>query len=174
MYAGRLATVSSQPGWSDEEFLAQFDTEERGILTRISYQRDRFNYFPLRTIPEWLCHLSMDDLGAIDESCLDTVLNFTVAKERTSWADLLLPIFSTIRSRRLPVSSDDIWGTLAAHGFRKNKEKFKEHCDFGLRLLLLFNGRPPIRRRRMDPMSRGRYLTPSHEKWSGPSPTLTS
>lgn len=175
MYAGRCATVSDQPGWSNDEFLVQFDLEEKGTLTRIGYQRDRFAYFPLQSIPDWLCHLSMDDLSAIDEACLDTALNFAVAKRGTNWADLLLPILSTIRRRRLPVLADDIWLTLVAHGFpRRQEKKFKVHFDFGLRLLILFNGRPPIQRRRMRPMSRGRYLTPSHEKWSGPSPTFTS
>lgn len=175
MYAGRCGTVSNQPGWSDDEFLVQFDVEEKGTLTRISYRLDKFSHFPLGTIPEWLCHLSVDDLSLIDESCLDTVLNFAMAKANTSWADLLLPILSTIRGKRLPVSSSDIWSTLVAHGFSKNRrQKFKEFFDFGLRLLLLFNGRPPVQRRRMKPISRGRYLTPSHEEWSGPSPTLTS
>jgi hypothetical protein len=175
MYAGYSATVSDQPGWSDDEFLVQFDVSEEGTLTRISYGRDSFTYSPLKKIPDWLCHLSIDDLSAIEDSCLNTALDFATAKGIPSWADLLLPVFSTIRSRRLPVVSDDIWSTLVAHGFSmKHKQKFKECFDFGLRLLLLFNGRPPIRRRRMAPMSRGRYLTPGQEEWWGPSPTLTS
>ena len=175
MYAGRCATISDQPGWSDEEFLVQFDVEETGTLTRISYQRDKFTYFPLKAMPEWLCHLSIDDLSVIDESCLETVLNFTVAKRDSNWADLLVPVISTIRRKRLPISSSDVWSTLIAHGFPRNhKQRFKEHFNFGLRLLLLFNGRPPIQRRKMNPMSRGRYLTPSQEEWSGPSPTFTS
>ncbi len=90
MYAGRRATVSDQPGWSDDEFLVQFDVEEKGTLTRISYRLDKFSHFPLRTIPGWLCHLSVDDLSLIDESCLETVLHFATAKAKTSWADLLL------------------------------------------------------------------------------------
>ena len=175
MYAGRCATVSDQVGWSDDEFFVQFDTEEKGTLTRISYRLDKFVYFPFITIPEWLCHLSVDDLSLIDKSCLETALRFAMAKTTTSLADLLLPILLTIRRRKLPVSSNDIWPTLVAHGFpRKRKQKFKEFFDFGLRVLLLFNGRAPIQRRGMKPMSRGRYLMPSHEKWSGPSPTLTS
>jgi hypothetical protein len=174
MHAGRCATVSDHPGWSDDEFLVQFDAVEKGTLTRIGYQRDRFTILPLGAIPDWLCHLAMDDLSAVDEACLETAINFADTKGSTNWADLLTPIILTIRSRRLPVSSRDIWLTLAAHGFgRNNRKKFKEYFDFGLRLLVLFNGRPPVQRRKMDPMSRGRYLTPGHEEWSGPSPKLT-
>lgn len=174
MYAGRCATVSDQPGPRNDEFYVQFDTEEKGTLTRISHRLDKFVHLPLRTVPEWMCHLSVDDLSLIDESCLEMVLRFAMARANANLADLLLPILSTIHSRRLPVSSSDVWPTLVAHGFPRNrKQKFKEFIDFGLRVLLLFNGRPPILRRRMKPMSRGRYLTPSHEKWSGPSPTLT-
>jgi hypothetical protein len=175
MYAGRCATVSNQPPWSDHEFLVQFDAEKRGTLTRIIYGLNKFAYLPLKPIPEWLCHLSVDDLSLIDQSCLDTALSFATANANSSLADLLLPVLSTIRQRRLPVSSTEIWSTLVAQGFPRNrKQKFKEYFDFGLRLLLLFNGRPSVQRKRMKPMSRGRYLTAGHEEWSGPSPRLTS
>jgi len=175
MYAGRCATVSDQPGWSNDEFLVQLDGDDKRTLTRIGYQRDKFTFFPFESIPSWLAELSVDDLSAIDESCLNIVLNFAMAKRETNWADLLLPILSAIRSKRLPVTSHDVWLTLTAHRFPKqHKQKFKENFDFGLRLLLLLNGRPPIKRKRMRPMSRGRYLTPSQEEWSGPAPTLTS
>jgi len=168
MSAGLCGTVSDRPGYPDDEFLVQFDIERKGTLTRIGYQRDKFAFFPLGEIPNWLCPLSVDDLSMVDEACLDTALN-------ARWADLLLPLISMVRSRRLPISSADIWPTLVAHGFpTSKKKKFHRLFDFGTRLLLLLNGRPPIQRRKMRPMSRGRYLTPGQEEYLGPSPSLTS
>lgn len=67
MYSGLRATVSDQPRWLDDEFLVHFDDEARDALTRISYKTDRFAYFPIKKIPEWLCHLSIDDLSAIED-----------------------------------------------------------------------------------------------------------
>jgi len=175
MFAGLCGTVSDRPGYPDDEFLVQFDIERKGTLTRIGYQRDKFAFFPLGEIPNWLCPLSVDDLSMVDEACLDTALNFATAKRNARWADLLLPLISMVRSRRLPISSADIWPTLVAHGFpTSKKKKFHRLFDFGTRLLLLLNGRPPIQRRKMRPMSRGRYLTPGQEEYLGPSPSLTS
>jgi hypothetical protein len=175
MYSGRTATVSDQPGWSDDEFLVRFDYEWRDTLTRIHYKRDKFAYFPIAKIPNWLCHLSMDDLSALDESSLLTVVNFASAKRAAKWADLLLPLIATVRSRRLPVLAADIWPTFVAHGFsRKQKTNFYQFFDFGIELLTSLHGRPAIRRKKMLPMSRGRYLTPGREECYGPSPSLTS
>lgn len=67
MHAGQCATVSDQPGWSEDEFLVRFDDETRDTLTRINYKRDRFAYFPLGKVPDWLCQLSIDDLSVLEE-----------------------------------------------------------------------------------------------------------
>jgi len=175
MYSGQTATVSNQPGWSDDEFLVRFHYETGDTLTRIHYKRDKFAYFPIAKIPNWLCHLSMDDLSALDESTLLTVINFASAKGRKKWADLLLPLIATVRSRRLPVLAADIWPTFIAHGFSKTqKTKFHQFFDFGIELLVSLHGRPAIQRKKMPPMSRGRYLTPGQEEYFGPSPSLTS
>lgn len=175
MYSGRIGTVSDQPGYSDDEFLVHFDLDPKDILTRIGYQRDKFAYFPIKRVPKWLCHLSIDDLSALEESCLDTVLNFAVYKSNAKLADLLLPLFATVRSRRLPIIATDVWPTLLAHGFsKKHRSDFQRNFDFGIELLALLHGRPSIQRKKMAPMSRGRYLTPGQEKYFGPSPAITS
>jgi hypothetical protein len=56
------------PGWSDDEFLVHFDKDETDTLTRIGYKRDKFAYSPMEKIPDWLCHLSIDDPSSIEES----------------------------------------------------------------------------------------------------------
>jgi len=175
MYAGRYATVSDQPGWSDDEFLVHFDNDAKDTLTRIGYKRDKFAYLPLGKVPDWLCSLSIDDLSAIEDSSLLTILNLATAKRNSRWSDLLLPLIATVRSRRLPVLSAEIWPTLVTHGFpKKEKAKFQKFFDFGIYLLVSLNGRPAIQRKKMRPMFRGRYLTPGQEEYFGPSPTLTS
>jgi hypothetical protein len=175
MYSGRVGKVSDRPGFSDDEFIVHFDLDPQDILTRIGYQRDKFTYFPIKKAPEWLCHLSIDDLSALEESCLDAVLNFAVYKSNAKLADLLLPLFATVRSRRLPIIATDLWPTLVAHGFsKKHKSEFQRYFDFGMELLVSLHGRPSIQRKKMAPMSRGRYLTPGQEKFLGPSPAFTS
>jgi hypothetical protein len=175
MYSGLIATVSDQPGWSDDEFLVHFDKDETDTLTRIGYKRDKFAYFPVEKIPDWLCHLSIDDLSAIEESTLLTVLNFAIAPKRRKWSNILLPLIATVRSRRLPILSADIWPTLIAHAFpTSQKADFCKFFDFGIELLVSLNGRPAVQRKKMQPMSQGRYQTPGQEEYFGPSPTITS
>jgi hypothetical protein len=175
MYSGLRATVSDQPGWSEDEFLVHFDNDPKDTLTRIGYKRDKFAYFPITRVPDWLCHLSIDDLSAIEESSLLTVLNFADAPKKKKWCDILEPLIATVRGRRLPILGADIWPTLIAHGFSaRQKTNFCDFFDFGVDLLVLLNGRRAIRRKEMHPMSRGRYLTPGQEEYYGPSPTLTS
>jgi hypothetical protein len=173
--AGQCATISKQPGWSEDEFLVHFDFEESDTLTRVHYRRDKFALIPLDKIPDWLSSLSIDDLSALEESSLYTVLHFASARRNQKWADLLLPLVATVRARRLPVQGVDIWRTLVAHGFsERHKSNFFKFFDFGVELLVLLHGRPAIRRKKMRAMSRGRYLTPGREEYFGPSPYFTS
>ena len=175
MHAGQCATVSNQPGWSDDEFFVQFDFEKGRTLTRIHYKRDKFTRLPVGTIPNWLCQLSIDDLSALEDSSLLTALNFASAQRNRNWANLLLPLIATVRSRRLPILSADVWPTFFAHGFpEKQKSNFNKFFDFGIELLVSLNGRPAIRRKKMQSMSRGRYLTPGQEEYFGPSPSFPS
>jgi len=175
MYSGRVGTVSDRQAYSDDEFIVHFDLDPQEILTRIGYQTDKFTYFPIKKAPEWLCHLSIDDLSALDKSCLDAVINFAVYKSNAKLADLLLPLFSAVRSRRLPIMVTDLWPTLVAHGYsKKHKSNFQRYFDFGIELLVSLHGRPSIKCKKMAPMSRGRYLTPGQEEFLGPSPAFTS
>jgi hypothetical protein len=135
MYSGRIGIVSDQSGYSDDEFLIHFELDPQDVLTRIGYQRDKFAYFPIKKIPKWLCHLSIDDLSALEESCLNTVLNFAVSKSTAKLGDLLSPLFATIRGRRLPITATDLWPTLVAHGFsKKYKSDFQRYFNFGNRI----------------------------------------
>ena len=52
-------------------------------------------------------------------------------------ADVLLPIISTVRSRRLPISGTELWPTLQRHGMsEKLKDEFCHCFDFGNELLV--------------------------------------
>jgi hypothetical protein len=175
VHAGQTATVSAEPGWTDDEFLVHFDGDKPKVLTRVNYTRDKFCYLPLVSIPSWLCHLSIDDLSALEDSTLHAFLSFAGNQGNTDWANHLLPLISIVRQRRLPIASTDIWPMLLAHGFSKKKRShFVRYFDFAIRLLVSLHGRPAVQRKKMPPMSRGRYLTPGQQEYYGPSPGITS
>ena len=173
MNVGREATVSKEPGLSSDEFLVAFDGDPPGLLTRVIRRLDSFAYLPLGKMPKWLCSLSIDDLHSVDESCLHTATILATDAKYKWTVQALLPIIYTVRSRRLPASGADLWPALQAHGIRKSlKEEFCQTFDFSIELLLEMNGRPAIKKRRVQAMSIGRYLTPGQEEYFGESPGI--
>ncbi len=54
---------------------------------------------------------------------------------------------------------------IEAHGVaRHQKARLLQTFEFGIKVLVLANGRQPIKRKRMPPMSVGRYLTSAQEE----------
>jgi hypothetical protein len=155
MFAGQEATVSDEPGLDESEFLVKFDDQQEGWGTSVSYKRDAFGRVPIE-VPDWLCSLSIDDLCAIDGAALHMAL---IRQAEPLWSSkTLMPLISVVRQRRLPVTADDLWLTLRSHGFaRKLKPDFLRLFDFSIELLISLNRRPPIKKKRVAPMSIGRY-----------------
>jgi hypothetical protein len=173
MYVGREATVSHEPGLSDDEFLVKFDSDPPNQLTRIAHKRDVFAYSPLGEIPNWLCSLSIDDLCTIDHSALDLAVLLAVGAKKSFSPNTRLPLIATVRQRRLPMLSVDLWPTLEAHGIPKPlKHDFCRKFDFAIELLVSLHGRPAVQKRRVRAMSIGRYLTAGEEEHFGPSPGI--
>ena len=172
--SGALATVTTEHGFNQDDFLVHFDGEPERWETRISYARDRFTFPPIERLPTWLCHLSTDDLSVIDELVIRTADLF-IANSNVWSVETLLPILSTVRSRRLPVGGADLWPTLEAHGFpSESAPSFQDRLDYAIEVLVTMIGRPPIRRKKVRPMSIGRYLTPARLQELGHSPGIDS
>ncbi|MGU9980723.1 hypothetical protein ACJ4V0_11855 [Phreatobacter sp. HK31-P] len=69
-------------------------------------------------------------------------------------------IIQTVWWQRYPVRAEDLWPMLEAHGFPKSHLlRFVDRFNFGIDLLVHAQGRRPNSRRRMEPLSKGRYLT---------------
>lgn len=165
--AGREATVTAERGFNDGEFLVHFDLEPQEHQSRVIYNLDRFSFAPIESIPDWLCHLSTDDLSALDEAIVQTSVLF---RHHSGWSiDVLIPILSTIRSRRLPVAGTDLWPTLEAHGWpTATRDDFEDRLAFAIETLVAMVGRPAIRRKLVPPMSIGRYRPQAHRGRSSP------
>jgi len=171
--AGKEATVTAERGYDDYEFFVHIDLEPAHYETRISRTRDKFTFLPIDHAPHWLCALSIDDLSAIDEAVVRTAVLFASEKKPKWSVSMLLPIISVVRSRRLPVSAFDLWPTFEAHDFSSRLSgAFENYFNFAIEMLAEMHGRPPIKRRRVRAMSIGRYLTPTHLEFSGPSPGI--
>lgn len=107
----------------------------------------------------WAPPLSLEDTLALHEIALD-VLSRPSGRRGPSISDIARAITSVAWWARLPVSADEIWPMLEAHGVRgRGRIEFIRLFDFGQRLLVANHGRKPNSRKRMSPMSRAKYVT---------------
>jgi hypothetical protein len=83
---------------------------------------------------------------------------FGALAEAPFQADLWGPLVGFVWIHRLPITGTDLAGMLEAHGFpAESLGKAQEAIDYGLNMLIWMNGRKPIRRRRVEPLSISRY-----------------
>jgi hypothetical protein len=160
--AGRTANVVKTEAPRSELFYVKFLKVTNGTTRICSYQRDEFLRYPLPKVPEWICPLSIEDLCSIENSILDLLLRPSAEKTIASVLPLAKSLSSTAWHRRLPVSGSEVFETLRNHGFHDEwQHEFIVLFDFAIDLLTSNHGRPAIMRKRVSPMSIGRYLSKS-------------
>ena len=142
-------------------FAARMDYEMRGSTFRIvSPHTDLFLDVRRFDIPQWMPPLSMDDNAWIHDEMFRHISVSRDDNKRQAMRKMLIGLTSACWARRLPLNGKDIFQLLRAHGWTSCKEtEFCEQLDFGMQLLMNAHGRTVISKRRMPPMSQGRYLT---------------
>lgn len=158
--AGMSGTVCPRDKWwRPGGFCIHIDGEPLDRSSHISPGHDLYALKPIDDPPGWFPPFSIDDLAFLDE----TVVRLCAGLSRNGrWHlhddELYMPI-TALRGRRLPVSDEELWAICAAHGMpQRFRKRFVRLYDFGLKLLVHNNGRPPIKRKRLDaPMLIPRY-----------------
>ena len=174
-HAGVQATVFSERGNREDEFLVNLDSDPPHQQMTVSYNRDFFARTPIDEIPSWLCNLSVDDLCEVDHAALRFALRLATAANVKLSPYVLLPLITVARQKRLPVLGADFWPTLEVHGLPKRlKRSFCAKFDFAIEVLVSMVGRPAIKKKRVPAMSIGRYLTPGQREFYGPSPGIAA
>ena len=159
MFAGGIATCTADEGFRQSEFLVRFHGMATDQQMTISFERDEFVKTPLKPLPNWICPLSIEDMGALESACIyqimDTLQDGIEFRPRTLWS-----IISVVWQRRLPITADEIWAVALAHGANPTwGEQFRTLLDFGIQTQIALNGRKAIARKRCAPFSVGNYYT---------------
>jgi hypothetical protein len=111
-------------------------------------------------IPSWMPSLSIEDNARLHERFLLCRKALLSAQDRPSFAHTFASIVDLCWRHRLPLGGDEVWLVLEAHGIASRwRAEAIELFAFGVRLLTESSGRPAVKRKRMSPMSQGRYLT---------------
>jgi hypothetical protein len=131
-----------------DQFAIKMDYEKRDNWTRVVTKHlDLFIVEPFDPPAPWLPSLSYQDTLAIHEGLLRAIDANQQLPSKSRMDQFLNPIISACWNQRLPVSGLDLWPMLAAHGFAgRGKKEFIQLFDFGVKLLIWTQGRPPIKK----------------------------
>jgi hypothetical protein len=111
-------------------------------------------------VPDWMPPLSIEDNALLHESLMATLPLLAPGQASDMKHNPLWRIVNICWRRRLPLDRNDIWPMMEAHGVElRHKSRLLDFIEFGILVLTATHGRPAVKRRRMAPMSKGRYLT---------------
>jgi hypothetical protein len=162
LYVGQAGMVVSESGWKEGggRFQVRMAFEPNNVSSVIDPSLELFIDPEAVVIPGWMPPLSVEDCCGLHEVVLAALSPLPGEHSRKAAAKLASALSSLCWGARLPLTGAEIWEMLAAHGANaKLRAATVELYDFGLALLSGSVGRPPIKRKRMRPMSQGRYLT---------------
>jgi hypothetical protein len=135
------------------QFPAQLDNEPGEF--RIILENELIQLLPAPAPPSWAPPLCLQDAADLDS----VLVNFCNKSFQDGEWDLdwsaFYEIVRTIWTKRLPIESRELWAILNAHGVpEKWRRKLSEFFTKGRDLLIYSAGKSPIRKKRIEPLSR--------------------
>jgi len=116
-------------------------------------------------IPSWMPHLSFEDAFRLHESLIQGFHASQGEPKRKSAAAIAGAAVSACWWQRLPIAAAEVRTLLLAHEIDVGPAgRFEAFFDFGMEVAIGVGGRPPLKVKRMAPLSRGRYLTPHQQE----------
>jgi hypothetical protein len=143
-----------------DQFAVKMDYEAIDYMRTVTRFLDLYIVEPFTPLASWMPQFSVQDVLAIHEAILRVLDVHIKSRAQRPLHKSISPIVSACWWQRLPASGHEIWPILVAHGFAETKRgEFIKLFEFGFDLLVRTHGRPPIKRKRMPPLSKGRYLS---------------
>ena len=143
-----------------DRFLVKMEYEKQSdVLRMVMPRHELYLDVNLLRIPDWVPSVSIEDNARLHERFL-CCGGLAAAQDRDGFGTAFADVVHVCWQHRLPLNAEEIWLALQAHGLDPHsKARVVELFEFGTGLLVRTHGRPAIKRKRMPPMSRGRYLT---------------
>ena len=140
-------------------FLLAMDNEREGWFRIVTPGIDYFVLPDALGQTDWIPPLSIEDNIAVHRAILDGLIQ--PPARRSDYVQAMAKrLASTCWHRRLPLSGEEVWLTLSAHGAPGQwRDPFVDSVSFGIGLLVASRGRSLNGRRRMAPFAKARYLT---------------
>ena len=154
--AGRIGTVVQSPAphpLSENEFLAHMDGEPCNYHQRILPQ-DVIELIPAPEPPSWAPPVELRIAAELDRAVVAFCEAGSVAGGWVLDWPALFEIIRLVWSKRLPLSAEEMWGLLMAHGVPGEwEEEIVGFFQRGRDLLVYAIGKRPVKKYRVQPLS---------------------
>ena len=155
--AGIIGTVTKtelDSRFTPTTFLIKANIDNPNWEQIVDPSRDLIQILPEPPIPDWAPPLSLREAEALDHAIVKFCEKCTGIK---GWEWNQQAFYEIIRhswQKRLPITEEELWKVLLAHGIPRNERKrvkrlFKE----GREVLIYTMGRKPIKKNRVKPLS---------------------
>jgi len=131
------------------------DGDRPGIEQIVSPKLDLFAVLDhTRHLPKWLPPLTLREAAELDEVVVTVCKRFQELGTGKWHRGAFYQLIDHCWRKRLPISEDEIWANLGAHGMPKKFEKQTRRSYLeGAELLVYTHGRKPIKKKRVSPLS---------------------
>lgn len=152
--AGMLGTVSCidlDSRFRVGTFLVKADGDQANAEQIVNPELDLFApYASVEFVAKWLPPLSMCEAAAFDEIVVYVCSRFAELGYDKWHRVTFYRLIEYCWQKRLPLSDNEIWGILAAHGMPNKFEKDARRSYIeGTELLIYTHGRKPIKKKRI-------------------------
>jgi hypothetical protein len=152
---GTVTCVDLDSRYRVGTFLVKEDGDQTNSEQIINPKLDLFAPLAsIESVAQWLPPLSMGEAAALDEIVVSVCSCFAEFEYDKWHRDTFYRLIDYCWQKRLPLSDDEVWAILAAHGMPKKFEKDARRSYVeGTELLIYSHGRKPIKKKRIPPLS---------------------
>lgn len=152
---GTVSCIDLDSRFHAGTFLVKADGDQTNTVQIVNPELDLFApHAPAEPVARWLPPLSMSEAAALDEIVVSVCSRFAELGYDKWHCDTFYKLINHCWQKRLPLSVDEVWAILAAHGmpivFEKNARR--SYIE-GTGLLIYTHGREPIKKKRIPPLS---------------------
>lgn len=156
--AGMIGTVSCvdlDSRYREGTFLVKADGDQTNSQQIVNPEFDLFApHASVEPIAKWLPPLSMREAAELDEVVVTVCSRFAELGYDQWHRSILYKLIGHCWRERLPLSDDDIWKILAAHGMPNEFEMDARRSYIeGTELLIFTHGRKSIKKKRISPLA---------------------
>lgn len=158
---GEVGTVIGT-GPDQDELEYKMEGEPEHFSYRTSRKYASFIDLASFSVPDWAPPVSIEDAHEVHWGLVNAFVAADSRQAGRPLEDALKGLIMAVWARRLPLTADQVWPMLSAHGWPEGtRVAMLARYSFGLNLLRDATGRQAVKRKAMPPFGSPRYVPAS-------------